>query len=422
MTEDPHGTATSARSGLSRPGRRGGRDVRLFNLKYSPNLGDGLLSVALEKALAEHGFDEDSTYSVDLAARTGFGPGASSRPLLLKSIDGMPPALRRWALKVPLAAMARWRWKPHYEAGLTDARAAVIGGGNLFADMDLNFPTKLSSVLGLAAERRLPTAIYAVGVSGGWSASGLRMVRQALSKADLRYVSVRDVASKDQFDALFADATGRPADVVRDPGVLISRYVPALTRAEHRRAIGLCVTSPIAVRYHSTMETTDDELADWYVDLCRTLRREERPVVAFTNGSPEDELFLDRISHRLEASAEAGYTRRRVRTPIELALLVSEFAALVAHRMHALIAGCSYGVPLVALRWDRKVDSFMDSIGAADRVLAAEPGTAEMAASMVGELLTATPQNAAASAGIIEEAFEGVGRLAGALSDTDPAP
>lgn len=412
--------ATSERSGMPGLRQQSVRDVRLFNLKFSPNLGDGLLSIALEQALAEHGFHGESTYSVDLAARTGFGPGAASRSLLLRAIDGMPPGIRQSALKIPLAAMTRLRWRPHYVAALSDAQAAIIGGGNLFADMDLNFPTKLSAVIGLAAERKLPTAIYGVGVSGDWSASGLRMVRQALAKADLRYVSVRDVASKDQFDALFADVTGRSADVVRDPGILISRYVPALEPAQLRGAIGLCITSPIAVRYHSTMKPTDDELASWYAELCRELRREERPLVVFTNGSPEDELFLDRISHGLQASAGAGYTRRRVRTPIELAILVSEFAVLVAHRMHALIAGCSYGVPLVALRWDRKVDSFMDSIGAADRVLAAESGTVGMAASMVGELLAATPSNATPSARIIEEAFEGVGRLAEALSDTGP--
>src|SRR5690606_168360 len=397
--------------------RLSGRDVRLFNLKYSPNLGDGLLSIALEKALAEHGFHDRSTYSVDLAARTSFAPGSPSRSFLLKSIDGMPSGVRQSLLKIPLAAMTRLRCKPDYETALSDARAAIIGGGNLSADMDLNFPTMLSVAIGLAAERRLPIAIYGVGVSGDWSRSGLRMVRQALAQADLRYVSVRDVASKNQFDTLFAEPVGRSAGVVRDPGLLISRYVSPVEPAQQGRPIGLCVTSPIAVRYHSTMETTDSELADWYAELCRQLRRGDRPIVTFTNGSPEDELFLDRISDSLEASS-AVYVRRRVRTPVELALLVSEFAVLVAHRMHALIAGCSFGVPIVALRWDRKVDSFMDSIGAADRILPAVPGTAEMTASMVEESLAAPPPNGTATEQIIKEAFEGVGRLAAALTAT----
>ena len=49
--------------------------IRLFNVKYSPNLGDGLLSEALENALREMGCDERKTYSVDLAGRNRLRAG-----------------------------------------------------------------------------------------------------------------------------------------------------------------------------------------------------------------------------------------------------------------------------------------------------------------------------------------------------------
>ena len=348
--------------------------IRLFNVKYSPNLGDGLLSEALENVLREMGCDAQKTYSVDLAGRTNFGPGNSSRATLLRLLSALPPRLRRTALRLPMAIVMRRHWRPHYERHLEDADAVVVGGGNLFTDIDLNFPLKIAQALTLAADRKLPVAIQGVGVSASWSEPGLFIMRKALAIADIRHVSVRDEPSRERFDRLFADAAGIPAGLARDPGLLVSRYVRPGGQ-NNRGAVGLSVTSAIAVRYHSPFEVGDDALADWYVELCRTLAANGHRIVSFTNGSPEDEIFLDSIHDRLAGACEGAYERRKVTTPTELAQLISGLGSLVAHRMHALIAGYSYGVPIFALRWDSKVDAFMSSIGALDQMAAAEAGT-----------------------------------------------
>ena len=178
-------------------------------------------------------------------------------------------------------------------------------------------------------------------------------MRKALAIADIRHVSVRDEPSRESFDRLFADAAGVKAGMARDPGLLVSRYVRPSGQSDPR-AVGLSVMSAIAVRYHSPFEVTDDALADWYIELCRALVENGNRIVGFTNGSPEDEMFLDAIHDQLSEALGEAYERRRVTTPTELAQLISCLGCLVAHRMHALIAGYSYGVPIFALRWDSK--------------------------------------------------------------------
>lgn len=348
--------------GAAAPGRSDASvRIRLFNVKYSPNLGDGLLSECLERALVAAGARE--AVSTDLSARTRYAPGARGRSTLLAALERVPQPLRGVAVRVPLTIEARRRWGPHYRAALAGADAVVIGGGNLFTDMDLNFPTKLALAIDAVAAAGLPLAIYGVGVGETWSRAGVGMVRRALERVRLVSVAVRDEASAVRFARHFGTPAG-PVAVVRDPGLLASRSYP---RPAASGAVGLCVTSAVAVRYHSALTTGDAALADVYVALAGALAGAGRPLLAFTNGSPEDEAFLDAIAPRLAA---AGAERRRVNDPAELVALIGGLDALIAHRMHALIAAYSFGVPIHPLAWDTKVDAFAASVGAPAPVVA----------------------------------------------------
>src|SRR5579871_3944373 len=165
--------------------------VRCFNVKYSPNLGDGLLSECLEFALIDHGAAK-ATRSIDLAARTKYGDAMLGRGAALKALDAMPKALRQAAVRAPLFMKSVTEWRPHFAAGLEGAQAVALGGGNLISDLDLNFPTKLGLAITEAEKRKLPIAIYACGMGSHWSPLGLRWLRKAFSSPYMRAVFVRD--------------------------------------------------------------------------------------------------------------------------------------------------------------------------------------------------------------------------------------
>ncbi|HET7412265.1 MAG TPA: polysaccharide pyruvyl transferase family protein, partial [Pararhizobium sp.] len=262
--------------------------ARIFNVKYSPNLGDGLLAESLENALVECGCDSRATYSVDLAARSSYGGQSSSgRASLLKMANALPGVVRQMLARMVLARKRAKVWLPHYRTSLEDCDVIVIGGGNLLTDLDLNFPTKLSALINEATDRGLPIAIYGVGVSAHWSTAGLKMMRAALAPANVVYASVRDEASKQNFDRLFGAYAGRTAEIVCDPGILVSRYVgQPQAPAQEPKSVGLGIISAIALRYHSSTKVSDRRLLAWYADIYRSIQAQGIPVHLFTNGSP----------------------------------------------------------------------------------------------------------------------------------------
>lgn len=340
--------------------------LRCFNVKYSPNLGDGLLSECLEEALIDLGAGE-ATNSIDLAARTAYGQAMAGRGTAMKLLHALPAPLRRAAVRLPLALHAARKWRPHYAAGLEGADGVVIGGGNLVSDIDLNFPTKLPLAIEEAERRKLPVAIYACGVGSEWSAAGLKRCREAFSRPHLRAVFVRDEDSKATWDSLMAAETGHVARVVRDPGLLASETYPTLPRDRIRTGrpvAGLGIISPIAIRYHSEKAPSARHLDLWFLDAARGLIAEGFDVRVFTNGSPEDVAYAASLRNRLAAlGSEREIAFLDQRDPRGLCGHISRFDVLLAHRMHAVIAAYSYGVPAIALAWDRKLRAFMASVG-----------------------------------------------------------
>ncbi|CCA94044.1 MULTISPECIES: polysaccharide pyruvyl transferase family protein [unclassified Novosphingobium] len=347
---------------------RVGPRIRLFNVKFSPNLGDGLLSECLEQALIDAGASAD-TWSIDLAARTAYGEGAEGRALKMRVLGTFPDPVRKLAVRAPLAIQGRRSWMPHYLRSLEGAQCAVIGGGNLIADLDLNFPTKLSLALAAAAWRNLPVFIYGCGVSSGWSRQGLTLMKAAVRRGNIRKVWVRDERSRRIWNELIGHDTTLAADTVRDPGLLASSRYAIRTRpfARSEPLIGLNLTSPLAVRYHASHAPGEAELTEWYVELARSLLDRGYRLAVFSNGSPEDREYTCRLHAPLMRLDKLGRVSFPViDTPAELTRLIAGCAGIAAFRMHAIIAAYSCGVPFLALSWDPKLESFVRSVNRAD--------------------------------------------------------
>lgn len=364
LVRRPVGQVVAAPSGRISPLRDAAAPlrIRLFNVKYSPNLGDGLLSECLEKALIALGASGD-TWSIDLAARQVYGDGLAGRLQIMAALDRMPKWLRQRFVRIPLAIHAHRKWRPHYALNIEGANAVAIGGGNLISDIDLNFPTKLTLAIKEAERLQVPFVVYASGVTPDWTPRGTAMMRKAFSSKFLRGVFVRDQDSKHLWDDKLGEASGFEAVVVRDPGLLASEFIPPSRQDGGKRPVaGVGIMSHIAIRYHADNAPAPGYLESWYVDLVRGLIVKGFQVVIFTNGSPEDIAYLAGIRARLEAAGGAAISFPTQRTPTELCAIISGLDVLVAYRMHAVIAAYSYGVPAVGLAWDQKLRSFMASV------------------------------------------------------------
>lgn len=399
---------------LARPAlapARGPR-IRIFNVKYSPNLGDGLLSECLEQALRDCGADPDS-WSVDLAGRTSYAGGAPARRLQMQVLRALPGPVRNLAVRAPLAVQSRRRWAPHYARSLEGAECVVIGGGNLIADLDLNFPTKISLALAAAAWRRLPVFIYGCGVSAGWSRQGLSLLERAVGRGNIRKVWVRDERSRDLWNRLVGSKAGLETELTRDPGLLaVQRYGMTAERSRNGAPIfGLNVTSPLAVQYHADHAPSAGELDRWYLALGRALLQKGYRLAVFSNGSPEDREYAAKLHKRFQDLGAYGRVSfPTADTPAELTALIAGCDAIAAFRMHAIIAAYSCGVPFLALAWDAKLASFVQSVNREDwlctPVATAAPDAAQM---LINAAHRGIPSEERAN--VISEARHGVEHL-----------
>ncbi|MFC0205259.1 polysaccharide pyruvyl transferase family protein [Novosphingobium soli] len=396
------------RSAPPNPGR-----IVLLNVKYSPNLGDGLLSECLERELAQ-ALPGCHVVSLDLAGRSAFAVRhGATRGTLLTLLQAIPGPLRAAAAGLALRGLVALRLRRRYRAGLRGANAVVVGGGNLFTDTDLNFPIKLSAALDEAARAGLPVAIHAVGVAPRWSRAGKRLFARGLRAALPLAATVRDRPSCAAWQAHFAGGEAPPAAIALDPGLLAGRHFPQPERRREGRKVGFCITDPRAVRYHSD-DPAAATLEAWYPAALRALVEAGFEVALFTNGSPEDRAYLrSRLDEWVRRARGPVALSASFEVPADLAACVAGYAAVVAHRMHACVAAHAFGVPAIGLRWDVKLEGFFALAGRSAHLL--DP--AKVAAGDLGARVLAAIADPPDPAPLVARAQAEVAALARALQD-----
>ncbi|SDF96154.1 polysaccharide pyruvyl transferase family protein [Paraburkholderia phenazinium] len=340
--------------------------VALVNVKYSPNLGDGLLSECLEAELLSV-LPEIEIHVIDLAGRTRYDPGTRSRKPVLTLMHHSPRVVRHAIAQSLLGSKLRIHLRPHWRAALHGIDAVIVGGGNLLSDADLNFPLKLDAVMAEVRSLGLPTAVFGVGVSDNWTPRGEALFRRAFGGPGLFHASVRESRSAGIWQQRLSPAGIRPAQVVHDPGHLVSLHVARSRAPDGMGAyVGLGLTHPIALKYHGgTRHVSAAAQARWYSALVRAGCVRGWRFVVFANGSPEDEAYLSELRPALAAAGGPGQVTfaPRAATPADLARLISSFDLLMAHRLHANITAFSYGIPQIGFAWDVKLETFLAQVG-----------------------------------------------------------
>ncbi|MDC7785243.1 polysaccharide pyruvyl transferase WcaK-like protein [Rhodoplanes tepidamans] len=335
----------------------------MFNVAYSPNLGDGVIADCLSHALRTS-FAGAIVTSVDLAGRTERGAAgpAARRLAQLALLQRMPRPVKDLVVALSLGPRVVRTLRPAWRRALDGADVAIIGGGQLFQDGDLNFPLKLT---GAAAEcRRLgvPIAVFGVGAAPSRSPVGRALFRRLLRMPEIVHIAARDPQSQAELGRL----GGENVQLCRDPALLAAEVWPAPPRRPRTRPrVGVGVTHGALLRHHSDGGTVSpEETTDRYARVVASLVEHGFDVVCFSNGAAEDAEALAAVGEAICRSdaAEHAVTAPRRETPGELATLISGLDAVVSHRLHACILAYAYRIPHIGFAWDPKVRHFFDLV------------------------------------------------------------
>jgi polysaccharide pyruvyl transferase WcaK-like protein len=401
---------------------RAPRRILLFNVKHSPNLGDGLLVECMEREI-ESQLGEARVESVDLAGRSRYAPGRAGRALALSMLQASPLPVRHAASKLLLGSLLSRKLQPLWREKLRGADAAIVGGGNLFSDSDLNFPLKLRAAMAVARESATPLGVFAVGVSDNWSVQGEALFADALAGAPLFHASVRDARSAEIWNRRLGPMGVAAPSVVCDPGLLASAHFATAPRpARDTPEVGVGVMHPASIKYHSDEHCASaDRQIEWTLAFVSACLAQGWTVRLFTNGSPEDEAHLRSLAPALAAldGGERVGVEPRFETPGDLAWFVSGLDLMYAHRLHANIAAYSYAVPQVGFSWDAKLKSFLAEVGRGECLVRMGVDAIEAAVQLGGrQLRTGVDQERRRAA--LRRARAGVGELVAAIQEMRP--
>lgn len=394
-----------------------------FGLRYSPNLGDGVISDCLSYGL-RHLKPEATIQTIDISGRAGYGAVTiKNRALIIGALHYLPQFLRHRLAHWKLGKLLD-RVEPAWRETLQDADLAIIGGGMLFSDASLNFPIKISRVCDLVVQSGVPCAVYGVGVSRNWSREGAALFGKVF-QTDLRLLAMRDETSRRAWAAQTPATSFEPC-LVLDPGLLaLDCYGPV---AEPTGRIGICVTDPRILGHHADSEIAGGArgAVDFYTDLIAALVARGHKVTLFSNGADEDAQAMTQVAadprmtvHKANGALSLAQTAK---TPAELAKIIGGMKGIIAHRLHACIVAYSYGVPIIGLGWDQKLQSFFGVIEALANFVEDPKVRGETLAQMMDDAL-AHPPSVKDRARIREQAWTGLSMLLAQLRNpaADPA-
>lgn len=334
-------------------------------VKFSDNLGDGIIFEALSRCLS-HLRPNLEVVAIDLSGRTGLGGKHTQRRKQSTSIIAkLPKPLRPLLPFIKFGVVDRARLQRHFRDNLIGCDFAIIGGGHLLADANLNFPTKLAVLASAVRGMKLPLAFYAVGASA-WSWPARQLLRRAFGQFDVKWLSVRDVESQGLVRRGLAGAEPVDVQVTYDPAIACSRFIPAERPARAlRKRIGVNVigTEWLILDANSDGGARPFDISSYAV-LVDKILAQGHDVVLMTNGAEEDHEQLGRVAAAVTAQIGSGRVAvlPRAEDPLDLIKQIGRLDGLVSHRLHANIVAYSYGIPAIGLEWDKKVPAFFAAV------------------------------------------------------------
>lgn len=245
---------------------------------------------------------------------------------------------------------------PGIVAAVRSCQILISGGGSLLQDV-----TSARSIyyylfiIRLAEFFGKPVMLYAQGIGPVTRPRARKAVRSVLQKVQM--IGVRDADSQTELEVMgvtappiyvTADAvlSMRPADREIGAAILQSRNLK-----DRRKKIG------IAVRDWQGLTAYKKALAESADALYRLY---EGQIVFIPMQHPADSATAKEIMSYMECPAvslESAYSAA------ELMSLLGAMDVVIANRLHALVFASLMGVPVTAISYDPKIDSFINLIG-----------------------------------------------------------
>lgn len=320
-------------------------NVLLIGEISSANVGDQIIGLTVHKLIKKH-FSEVQVDILDLSGR-------DVRIRELSLIDSIRtliccptvlfhnyhfPNTRRIGttiryFKTITCLMNKLRLK-HYEI-------IIFDGGAIFQDY---FAELLEVVVNVACKHCEKIIFHACGL-GMLSEYSVSCLNKVFRNEKVTSISLRD--SFQRFAALFPDI---PIEETYDTAIGCSRLVNISADNSQNSEIGLgCISTPGSFEIQ--------------VKLVNALKKSNYTWKLFTTGEPSDYRMAEKLLTQCGITDHSEFLCDRPLKPEDLIKDIIGFDSIISFRMHSLVIGASFGVPITGIVWDDKVRHFLQGIG-----------------------------------------------------------
>lgn len=235
----------------------------------------------------------------------------------------------------------------------------ISGGGSLFQDRTSTSSFwYYSGIILLAFLLNKPVFAYAHGIGPIRSRFNKKLLKYVMNR--VAKISVRDNRSKIELKNI---GVNREITTTIDPAFLIkpvSREESKIllegemgNTIEGRRRIGF------SVRYWE--EDGHVDVSEIFAKVCDRVKKElDADIVLIPLHNKEDVVLVEDIASKMH---EKPYIIKGKYTPAQLIGIYGLLDVSVCIRFHGLVFSIMNGTPVVAISYDPKIDSLMDSLG-----------------------------------------------------------
>ena len=341
----------------------------------STNLGDPILTESAFYIVNDIKADCDYIKSVsifDIAGRPEQKISLSEKLTDVKhpaeSTNKRKKAIKKTYRKSNVRAFIKWMLKDkrifdiRLKKTLSDktANVFVIAGGALLS-RSLFYALRLNHIVNTAEKCNGKVIFNAVGIEKCPATS----VSRILARHFLASKNVVACSTRDQVDEI-SSLVKNKASVSRtpDPGIFAAEAFGVEKQDTDVVGIGtisLEAYKSVVFEDERAETITENDLFSFWYGLTSRLDAIGREWKMFTNGGPKDcrmaYTFLKKYGYDIEKHLVLP-----AETPEELIKQISQFRAIAAHRLHALIIASSLYIPVVPFVWSDKVVKFAESI------------------------------------------------------------
>ncbi len=242
----------------------------------------------------------------------------------------------------------------------SDTNVFIIAGGALLS-RSLFYALRLNYIVSTAERYNGKVIFNAIGIEKCPPTSISRIyTRKFLSSKNITAFSTRDQVSE------ITSLVSRKDYLVRipDPGIYAAEAFNVKKQANDVVGIGVIsleAYKSVVFEDERAETITAEDLFNFWYGITSRLDEAGQAWKVFTNGGPKDcqmaYTFLKKYNYSVEEHLVLP-----AESPEELVKQISQFKAVAAHRLHALIIANSLFIPFISFVWSDKIVKFSESM------------------------------------------------------------